>query len=102
MIRAHGGPKNMVKAQKGGAVSVGGIVENTMANVPKMVHMKGLANLVSQTTGVPMEKPTMEGVLTKTIPAVPVEPEFRPVPKGDVGKTKTKRKGQVAYAGPEY
>lgn len=79
------------------------IIHDTMANAPKDVKEKHLAGLVSKTTGVPMGSPTMAGVLEHTIPASRRDiPEIRKVPKEDVGKTKTKRMGQVAYAGAKY
>lgn len=79
------------------------LIHDTMANAPKDVKEKHLAGLVSRTTGVPMGKPTMSGVLESTVPASRRDiPEIRKVPKEDVGKTKTKRMGQVAYAGAKY
>lgn len=79
------------------------IIHDTMANAPKDVKEKHLAGLVSKTTGVPMGSPTMAGVLEHTVPASRRDiPEIRKVPKEDVGKTKTKRMGQVAYAGAKY
>lgn len=103
MVKAHGGSKSMVSAQKGEAMMLGGIVSKTTTGVQKDVHMRGLSRLVSQTTGVPRQEPVMEGVIESTIPAHmrPV-PEYHSVPKGEVGKTKAKRMGQIPYQGPKY
>ena len=103
MIRSHGGSKNIISAQKGEAIVLGGIVTNTTGNMPKDVHMRGLDRLISQTTGTPREKPMMEGVLTSTVPADRKDtPEYHKVPKHEQGKTKAARMGQVPYAGPKY
>ena len=103
MVKAHGGSKNIVSAQKGEAIVLGGIVTNTMANTPKDVHMRGLDRLVSQTTGIPREEPIMEGVISATVPANrKATPEYHKVPKHEQGKTEAKRMGQVPYAGPKY
>ena len=103
MVKAHGGSKSMVSAQKGEAIMLGGIVSKTTTGVQKDVHMRGLSRLISQTTGVPRKEPVMEGVIESTIPAHmrPV-PEYHSVPKGEVGKTKAKRMGQVPFSGPKY
>lgn len=79
------------------------IIHDTMANAPKDVKEKHLAGLVSRTTGVPMGSPTMAGVLEHTVPASRRDiPEIRKVAKEDVGKTQTKRMGQVPYSGKKY
>jgi hypothetical protein len=79
------------------------IIHDTMANAPKDIKERHLAGLVSKTTGVPMGSPMMSGVLEHTVPASRRDvPEIHKVPKGEVGKTKTKRMGQVAFAGPKY
>ena len=79
------------------------LIHDTMRNAPVDVKEKHLAGLVSKTTGVPMGSPVMSGVLEHTVPASRRDiPEIRKVPKEDVGKTKTKRMGQVAYAGAKY
>ena len=101
MVTAHGGPKN-VKSQKGESVRIGGILEDTMMNTPREAKMRNIAGLLQQTTGVPRGEPVMEGVLAKTTPATPAVPEFHKLPKGEVGKTKAKRLGQVPYNGPKY
>lgn len=103
MVKAHGGPKSMVTMQKGGGMVLGGLVTDTMANTPKMAHMRGLDRLVAQTTGIPREEPIMEGVIASTIPAHMKDvPEIHKVPAREVGKTKAKRLGQVPYAGKMY
>lgn len=103
MVKAHGGSKNFVSAQKGEALMLGGIVSNTTGNMPKDVHMKGLDRLISQTTGVPREEPIMAGVISATVPAHMMDtPEYSKVPSGEVGKTQSKRMGQVPYGGPKY
>ena len=103
MVKAHGGSKNIVSAQRGGGIILGGIVANTMGNMPADVHMKGLDRLISQTTGTPREKPMMEGVISATVPADRKDtPEYHKVPKHEQGKTKAMRMGQVPYAGPKY
>lgn len=79
------------------------LIHDTMRNAPKDVKEKHLAGLVSKTTGVPMGSPVMAGVLEHTVPASRRDvPEIRKVPKDEVGKTKTRRMGQVAYAGSKY
>ena len=103
MVRAHGGSKNIVSAQRGEAIVLGGIVQNTMANTPKDVHMRGLDRLISQTTGIPREEPIMDGVIAATVPADRKDtPEVHKVPKHEQGKTEAKRMGQVPYAGSKY
>ena len=103
MVKAHGGSKNIVSAQRGEGIVLGGIIEKTTTGVPKDVHMRGLSRLISQTTGVPREKPIMEGVIASTIPEhMKDTPEIHKVPKSEVGKTKPKREGQVPYAGKMY
>ena len=66
---AHGGSKDLVSTQRKGGLLLSGIVKDTMANSPKAVHMKSLENLIAQTTGVPRERPIMEGVIASTIPS---------------------------------
>ena len=103
MVKAHGGSKNIVSAQKGEAIVLGGIVQNTTRGMPEDVHMRGLDRLISQTTGVPREKPIMDGVLASTVPADRKDtPEYHKVPKHEQGKTQAMRLGQVPYAGPKY
>ena len=103
MIKAHGGSKNIVSAQKGEALVLGGIVTNTTGQMPKDVHMAGLDRLISQTTGIPREEPIMEGVIASTIPMhMKATPEYHKVPEKEVGKTQAKRMGQVPYGGKMY
>jgi len=103
MVKAHGGSKNIVSAQKGEALVLGGIVQNTTGNMDKDVHMRGLSRLVAQTTGIPREKPIMEGVIASTIPEhMKAVPEIHKVPAKEVGKTKAMRMGQVPFQGPKY
>ena len=79
------------------------IIHDTMVNAPRDIKERHLAGLVSKTTGVPMGSPVMTGVLEHTVPASRRDvPEIHKVAKDEVGKTKTKRMGQVAYAGPKY
>lgn len=103
MVKAHGGSKNIVSAQKGEGLVLGGLVHDTTGRMQKDVHMRGLDRLVSQTTGTPRESRMMEGVLASTIPEhMKAVPELHKVPAHDVGKTKPKREGQVPYAGSKY
>jgi len=100
MIRAHGGSKDIVSTQRGGGLILSGILRDTMVNSPKAVHMKSLENLVSQTTGIPREKPLMEGVLASTVPAHMRDvPELHPVHEKD--KTASKMAVGGTYAGPK-
>ena len=69
MVRAHGGSKDIVSTQRKGGVILSGILHDTTTNSPKAVHMRSLEKLVAQTTGIPREKPIMDGVLTATVPA---------------------------------
>ena len=103
MVKAHGGSKNIVSAQKGEAIVLGGIVTNTTGDMPHDVHMRGLDRLISQTTGIPREMPIMEGVIASTVPShMKATPEYHKVPKHEQGKTHAARMGQVPYAGPKY
>ena len=69
MIRAHGGSKDLVSAQRGGGLILSGILKDTTMNSPAAVHMKSLEKLISNTTGILREKPVMDGVLTATVPS---------------------------------
>jgi hypothetical protein len=69
MVKAHGGSKTIVSSQRGGGVVLGGILHDTTMNSPKAVHMKSLEKLIGQTTGVPREKPIMDGVIAATVPS---------------------------------
>ena len=100
MVRAHGGSKDIVSAQKGEAIVLGGIVTKTTKGVPEDVHMRGLDRLISNTTGVLREEPIMEGVIASTIPAhMKAVPELHSVPKHEIGKTDSKMAAGVPYAG---
>lgn len=98
MVRAHGGSKDMVSTQRKGGLVLSGIVQDTMANSPKNVHMRSLENLVSQTTGVPRAESVMEGVISSTVPAGRRSaPELQPVHEKD--KTASKMSVGIPYAG---
>lgn len=100
MVMAHGGSKDLVSTQRKGGLVLSGIIKDTMANSPKAVHMKSLAGLVSQTTGVPRERPIMEGVIASTVPSHMKDvPELHPVPSREIGKTDSKMGVGVPYAG---
>lgn len=103
MIKAHGGSRMLESVEGGGSLMKSGIIHDTKKNSPMDVHMRGLSRVIANTTGVPREKPIMEGVIASTVPEhMRAVPEYHKVPAHDVGKTKTKRMGQVAYAGPKY
>jgi hypothetical protein len=78
------------------------IVMNTMVNSPRDIKEKHLAGLVAKTTGLPMGSGLMMGVLENTTGKRRDVPELHKVPKGEVGKTESKRMGQVPFAGPKY
>lgn len=87
----------------GGSMTLGGILQKTTKNMPEDVHMKGLSRLIANTTGVPREKPIMEGVIASTVPVgMKAVPEYHKVPAAEVGKTKSKRMGQVPFSGKMY
>lgn len=103
LVKAHGGSKTLQSVEGGGSLVLGGLVMKTTKNVPEDVHMKGLSRLVANTTGVPREKPMMDGVIASTIPTgMKTVPEYHKIPAHDVGKTKAKRMGQVPYQGKMY
>lgn len=98
MVKAHGGSKDIVSTQRKGGLILSGIIHDTMMNSPKAVHMKSLENLVAQTTGVPRERPIMEGVIASTIPEHMRDvPELHPVHEKD--HTASKMAAGVPYAG---
>ena len=98
MVKAHGGSKDMVSTQRKGGLILSGIIKDTMANSPKAVHMKSLENLVANTTGVPRERPIMEGVIASTIPEHMKDvPELHPVHEKDM--TASKMAAGVPYSG---
>ena len=103
LVKAHGGSKSLQSVEGGGSLVLGGLVMKTTKNVPEDVHMKGLSRLVANTTGIPREKPMMDGVIASTIPTgMKTVPEYHKVPASEVGKTKAKRMGQVPFQGPKY
>lgn len=98
MVRAHGGSKDVVSSQRGGGLILSGILKDTTMNSPKAAHMKSLEKLVAQTTGVPRERPVMDGVIASTIPAHMKDvPELSPVHEKDA--TASKMAAGVPYAG---
>ena len=98
MVRAHGGSKDIVSTQRKGGLILSGIITDTKANSPKVVHMKSLEGLVSKTTGIPREEPVMEGVIKATVPAhMRATPELMPMHTED--KTASKMAVGVPYAG---
>ena len=100
MVMAHGGTKNIVSTQRKGGLVLSHIVKDTMVNSPKAVHMRGLEGLVSQTTGVPRERPIMEGVIAATVPTHMRDvPELHPVPASEQGKTDSKMAVGASFAG---
>jgi hypothetical protein len=102
MIKAHGGSKNIV-GSKGEGIVLGGILKDTMMNAPRDIKEKHLDRLITQTTGLPREKPIMEGVIDSTVPKhMKAVPEYHKIATHEVGKTKAKRMGQVPYAGKQY
>ena len=102
MVKAHGGSRDII-GQKGEGIVLGGIIHDTMANSPRDVREKHLDRLIAQTTGILREKPIMDGVIASTIPKHMKDvPEIHKVPSHEVGKTKSKRMGQVPYAGKHY
>lgn len=100
MVRAHGGSPGIVSTQRKGGLVLSGIVRDTMANSPKAAHMKSLENLVAQTTGIPRERPIMEGVIASTVPVHMKDvPELHPVHEKDM--TASKMASGVPYSGPK-
>lgn len=100
MIRAHGGSKDIVSTQREGGLILSGILTDTMVNSPKAVHMKSLENLVANTTGVPRERPVMEGVIASTVPAHMRDvPELHPNHAKDA--TDNKMAVGASFAGPK-
>jgi hypothetical protein len=100
MIKAHGGSKGVVATGRGGGVVLGGIIQDTTINSPQAVHMKSLERLLSQTTGVPREKPIMDGVITSTVPShMKTTPELMPNHETNMSDSKMAVGG--TYAGPK-
>lgn len=102
MVMAHGGPRSMVSTQRKGSLILSHIVKDTMVGVPKVVHMKGLEGLVTQTTGIPRERPVMEGVIASTVPTHMKDvPELHVVPEHERGATDSKMGVGRSYPGPK-
>lgn len=101
IVKAHGGSKDLT-GSRGDMIHLGMFVHNTKAGKVGAVHEAHLENVISQTTGIPIEKPVMDGVLTSTKQGAMDKdvPELHKV--HHVGKTKAKRMGQVPYAGKHY
>lgn len=100
MVMAHGGPKSMVSTQRKGGLVLSHIIKDTTANTQKAVHMRGVEGLISQTTGIPRERPIMEGVLASTVPTHMRDvPELHPVPAKEQGKTDSKMGVGASYSG---
>jgi hypothetical protein len=100
MIRSHGGSKDIVSSQRGGGIVLGGILRDTTMNSPKAVHMKSLEKLIGQTTGVPREKPIMDGVIAATVPSgMRDTPEL--MPNHDKNMSDSKMAVGGTYAGPK-
>lgn len=98
MVTAHGGSKNFVSTQRKGTLVLSGILHDTTMNSPKAAHMKSLENLVAQTTGIPRERPIMEGVIAATVPAsMRATPEL--MPSHETDKTASKMASGVPYVG---
>jgi hypothetical protein len=98
MLRAHGGSKDIVSSARGGGVILGGILKDTTMNSPKAVHMKSLERLIAQTTGIPREKPIMEGVIAATVPSG-MRDTSEMMPNHETDKTASKMASGVPYAG---
>jgi hypothetical protein len=100
MIRAHGGSKDVVATQRGGGLVMSGIIRDTMENSPKAVHMRSLEKLIAQTTGVPRERPIMEGVIAATVPTHMKDvPELHPVSTPNMSDSKMAV--GTTYSGPK-
>jgi hypothetical protein len=92
----------MVSTQRKGGLILANIIKDTMVNSPKAVHMRGLEGLLSQTTGVPRERPIMDGVIASTVPSHMRDvPELHPVPASEQGKTDSKMAVGRTYPGPK-
>jgi hypothetical protein len=98
MLRAHGGSKDIVSSARGGGVVLSGILNDTTMNSPKAVHMKSLERLIAQTTGIPRERPIMEGVIASTVPSG-MRDTSEMMPNREMDKTASKMASGVPYAG---
>lgn len=100
LVKAHGGSKDIVSAQRGEGIVLSGIIKDTKVNSPKDVKEKHLDVLISRTTGIPREKPIMDGILTSTTPR-----DMEKVPdlqkNHEKNKTVSKMAAGVPYAGPK-
>ena len=100
MVKAHGGSKGVVATGRGGGVVLGGIIRDTTMNSPQAVHLKSLERLLSQTTGVPREKPIMDGVIAATVPShMRDTPEL--MPNHDKNMSDSKMAVGGTYSGPK-
>ena len=99
--KAHGGSKDLL-GPRGEIVHRGMFVQDTMVGKTKTVREAHLPNLIAQTTGIPREKPIMDGVLDNTKHGAMDKdvPELHKV--HHKSKTQPKSMGQVPYAGPKY
>lgn len=98
MIKAHGGTKNIVSTQRKGGLILSHILSDTTMGMTKPVHMAALEGLISNTTGIPRDRPVMDGVLTSTIPAgMRDTPELMPVHSKDA--TASKMASGATFAG---
>jgi hypothetical protein len=98
MVRSHGGSKDIVSSARGGGIVLSGILKDTTMNSPKAVHMRSLEKLIGQTTGIPREKPIMEGVIASTVPSGMRDgPEL--MPNHETDATASKMASGVPYAG---
>jgi len=98
MVRAHGGSKDIVSSQRGGGIILGGILKDTTMNSPKAAHMKSLEKLIGNTTGIPRERPIMDGVIAATVPSHMRDvPELMPNHEKDA--TASKMAAGVPYQG---
>ena len=99
---AHGGPKAMVSTQRKGSLVLSHIIKDTTMGSPQAVHMRNIEGLVSQTTGIPRERPIMEGVIASTVPTHMRDvPELHPVPASEQGKTDSRMGVGRTYPGPK-
>lgn len=101
IVKAHGGSKDLI-GQKGELTHLGMFVSDTKVGRSKQVNEAHLGMLVTKTTGIPREKPVMDGVITDTKSGAKEKavPELQKVHHR--GKTQSKRMGQTPYAGPKY
>lgn len=77
-------------------MATGMLVHDTMKGVEAPVHMKQLEFLVSNTTGVPLESPVLDGVLTNTLQATPTGH------MATSGVMPSHQKFATAYSAPVY